>query len=300
LASARKDQRAVSAHLVHLADRGIVSVSGADAIGFLDKLVTADLARLATDPAVFAALLTPQGKMLFEFFVVRRDDGVWLETDRAAAPALVKRLTLYKLRANVTINDLGASHDVVAAWGGTPPALPLALTYHDTRAPGMGQRQILAAPQLEKLSHAFEPPSAYAAHRVARGVAQASHDYVLGDTFPHEANLDRDGVSFTKGCFIGQEVVARMQNKTVVRKRVVRVAGDGLATGGEIHHGAGVIGTIGTVAGRDALALVRLDRAVEAADKGQTLTSGGKPVTVDAKALDAYRTSLANRPVIDL
>jgi hypothetical protein len=120
-------------------------------------------------------------------------------------------------------------------------------------------------------------PEDYHAHRIALGVPEGGKDYVLGDTFPHEADLDQlNGVSFSKGCFVGQEVVSRMQNRANVRKRVVSVEGDAALTSGvEVQAGAAVIGTIGSVAGKLALALLRLDRAAEAKAKGQVLTAGG-------------------------
>ena len=146
------------------------------------------------------------------------------------------------------------------------------------------------------------PPWEIAACNVTFGLPEAPFDYALGDTFPHEANYDLlGGVSFTKGCFIGQEVVSRMQNKTVVRKRVVRVHSQvPLISGSDITAGDAVIGKVGTVYRKNALAMVRLDRAAEAQDKGQVLRAGLHALEVDAAALAAYRQSAANRPVIDL
>ena len=142
----------------------------------------------------------------------------------------------------------------------------------------------------------------YERRRVALGVPEAPADYALGDTFPHEANLDRlGGISFTKGCFIGQEVTARMQNKSVVRKRIVRVsAAEPLMTGADVTIGSAAIGRIGSVAGSEALAMLRLDRAAEAQDKGLTPTAEGVAITVEAESLAAYRKSVAERPTVDL
>jgi folate-binding protein YgfZ len=123
--------------------------------------------------------------------------------------------------------------------------------------------------------------ASYHAHRIALGVPEAGKDYPLGDTFPHEANLDALGsVSFTKGCFVGQEVVSRMQHRGTARKRIVIVEGDGpLEHGSEILAGPAAIGTIGSVAGGQGLALLRLDRAQEAVAKGEPLTAGGARIT---------------------
>jgi len=141
-------------------------------------------------------------------------------------------------------------------------------------------------------------PAAYHARRVARGVSEASADYVIGDTFPHEADFDlRGGVSFTKGCYVGQEVVARMHHKTVVRKRVVRVHADRpLEPGADIVAAGQVIGRIGTVDGAHALAFLKLDRADELAAKGEALTAGDAVLHVDANDLAPYLAAKAKRP----
>jgi folate-binding protein YgfZ len=278
------------AHIAELPDRGIVAVTGEAARDFLDNLLTNDMVVADAKGAMHAALLTPQGKIMFEFFVVKVPDGYLLDTARATAPDLVKRLTLYRLRAKVAINDLSASRVVLAAWGGRPPDMPLATIYADPRSPDLGVRIVMAPEMAGKLAAGAEGAAAYHRHRIRAGVPDGGRDYPIGDTFVHEANFDRlGGVSFTKGCFVGQEVVARMQHKTVVRKRVVPVTGDApLTVGAEIMVGEASIGRVGSVDGVAALALLRLDRALEARTKGQTLTSDGVALTVDAAALDAF------------
>lgn len=284
-------------HIALLPDRGVIAVTGEDARGFLDNLITNDMDLLDRQEAIHAALLTPQGKILFAFFVVKQVDGFLLDTGRTGVADLLKRLTLYKLRAKVTLNDISSSRTVVVAWGGPPPEMPLAVTLRDPRHADLGHRLIMAPEMAAKLAADDEGPAAYDRHRIALGVAEAGRDYPLGDTFPHEANFDRQGgVSFTKGCFVGQEVVARMQHKTVVRKRIVRVTGDGsLAEGGDVTIGEANIGRIGTAGGTRALAMLRLDRAVEARGKGQALTADGIAVHVDAAALDAFAEAVAAR-----
>lgn len=293
---------AMSRHYAHLGDRGIVQASGADAGKLLDGLITNDIDRLTSAPALHAGLLSPQGKILFAFFVIRSGGSYLLDVQRAQAADLVKRLNFYKLRAAAQFTDLGPDMTVVAAWNGSPPDVPRGiLSIPDPRHAGLGHRLILPAGRMNELGTFTDAPEAYRAQRVALGVPQEQDDYALGDTFPHEADFDLfGGVSFTKGCFVGQEVVSRMQNKTVVRRRVVPIGGSGLVTGADIKHGDGVIGRVGSVAGSRALAMVRLDRAVEAADKGQSLTSDGRTITVDDAALARYRDSARNRPVIDL
>jgi folate-binding protein YgfZ len=256
-----------------LADRGVVSLSGPDAADFLDNLATNDLSGMTSGEARFAGLLTPQGKILFEFFALRTRDGWLLDTPGRHAGDLVKRLTMYRLRAKVVIADVSADHAVAAAWGPAPPAIADGWCFADPRNAGLGWR-IIAPPSAIPAVTATEDD--YHHHRIAAGIAEGGRDYPLGDTFPHEANYDRNaGVSFTKGCFVGQEVVARMQNKAVVRKRVVAITGSAPLTSG---------------------AEILIDRAAEAADKGQTIAdAAGGIVTVDQAALDRYRASAAAR-----
>lgn len=297
-----------------LADRGVVAVSGADAASFLDNLVTNDLEGMEDGEARFAALLTPQGKILFEFFVAKTESGFLLDVRRDKAADLVKRLTLYRLRAKVDIKDVSADTAVAAIWWEPIGAPPTSFTYEaevlasfaDPRDRRLGLRLILRATAGQAPLRALNgvtlvTADRYDAARIAASVGEGTHDYALGDTYPHEANYDLvNGVSFKKGCFVGQEVVARMQNKTVVRKRIVSISGKGLRAGREIKIGDAVIGSVGTVSGDHALGLLRLDRAVEAAAASQFLTVDGQPITVDPAALERYKQSVANKPVIDL
>jgi folate-binding protein YgfZ len=280
-----------------LPGRGAVSVTGAEATDFLDNLVTNDLTGLGVGEARFAGLLSPQGKILFEFFALKTEDGWLLETTADRAADLVKRLTMYKLRAKIVLADVSAEYGVAVAWGPAAPSIEGGWLYADPRHGDLGWRLIIPRAKLGSLAGQIVPEALYHERRVALGVAEGGFDYALGDTFPHEANYDRlHGVSFTKGCFVGQEVVARMQNKTVVRKRVTLVTGtEPLTSGTDILIGAAVIGKLGTVAGPHGLALLRLDRAAEAANKGEPLTAGAASIIADTAALDRYRAGAAAR-----
>ena len=281
----------MQAKIAVLPDRGVVRVAGEDARKLLQDIITNDMDLLAAQPAIHAALLTPQGKILFEFFVAAAGAGTYLlETGRDQAAGLAKRLGLYKLRAKVTIEDASAAYRVLALWGASaqsPVATKATVSFPDPRLSALGLR-ILAdakfadaiADDIAGASNAAKVAAEdYHAHRIGLGVPEAGKDYALGDTFPHEADMDRlGGASFTKGCFVGQEVVSRMQHRAHVRKRVVPVeaAGPGqLQPGADIAVGAAVIGKVGCVAGRRALAMLRLDRAAEARAKGQPLTADG-------------------------
>ncbi len=280
-----------------LRDRGMIAVTGEDARGWLDNLVTNDLSDLEVKGIVYAGLLSPHGKLQFEFFVhFEAGNALYIETLLDSVPALMKRLQMYKLRSKVTLKDV--SEEWCVLWGrvGAEPLAPLQLP--DPRAPDKLWRGVCP-----KAAVGYDQaPGPYVEERVRLGLAEAPLDYELGDVYPHEANMDLTaGVSFTKGCFIGQEVVSRMQNKTVVRKRVVRVRSDEpLAHGADINIGDAVIGRVGSAAGREALAMVRLDRASEALEKGITVMSNGHDVLVDRGALERYRQSVKDRPVVDL
>ncbi len=264
-----------------LPDRGVVRVAGEDAEKLLQGIITSDMDLLAGQPAIHAALLTPQGKILFEFFVARDGDGYLLETAKDQTAGLAKRLTMYKLRAKVDIRDASDGYSVMSVWGEAPhsPRGPEgAVAFADPRLPELGLR-VLAEGGFDGTNADAQD---YHAHRISLGVPEGGKDYVFGDTFPHEANFDLlNGVSFSKGCFVGQEVVSRMQHRGTARKRVVIVEADKpLQTGSEVMAGQATIGAIGSVAGTRALAFVRLDRVEEMQRKGEQITAAGAALTI--------------------
>ena len=272
--------------IVLLADRGVVSVAGAQAQSFLQGLVTNDMGKLDCDAAIHAGLLSPQGKILFDFFIVKTDGGVLLDVARERAGDLVKRLTLYKLRAAVTIQDVSESYRVYAVFGSGPTpgsgTVNDGITYPDPRLAALGFRAIVAADcSIAANAHM----KAYDAHRIALGVPDGGRDYAFGDTFPHEALFDQlNGVSFSKGCYVGQEVVSRMEHRGTARKRAVRVGTiDGTVLHGDqpVLAGDVEIGRVGTVSGSHGLALIRLDRVEEFAAKGIQPAAGGAALGVE-------------------
>jgi hypothetical protein len=219
------------------------------------------------------------------------DDGFLLETAKDQVGSLVKRLNTYKLRARVEISDATPEYRVLAVWGGAPVGFPGPTVrsvgpFEDPRLRTLGLRILaearFAADVAASTDVHEDTPESYDAHRIGLGVPEGGKDYPFGGTFPHEANLDvLNGVSFTKGCFVGQEVVSRVQHRGSARKRIVIVDGDGpLEHGAEVTAGPAAIGRIGSVAGGTALALLRLDRALEAADKGEQLSAGGSRIAM--------------------
>ena len=267
-----------------LSDRAVVRVSGPAAHGFLQGLITNDIDKAKPGGAIHAGLLTPQGKILFDFFVIPAADGFLLEIAKAKGGELAQRLGFYKLRAQVEIAE-DPSFAVAAAWG-APPRLPDgAIAYADPRLSALGLRILLQAEaDARNLGCTIAAEDEYHAHRIALGVPEGGRDYAFGDAFPHEAMFDRlAGVDFDKGCFIGQEVVSRMEHRGIARKRIVGVEGEGPLppSGTEITAGGAPVGTLGSVSEHSGLALLRLDRAEEAKAAGLPLRAG--EVTVDLR-----------------
>lgn len=265
-----------------LPDRGVVRVAGEEARTFLNGLLTADVTKVTAQGACFAALLTPQGKIVVDCIVIGGADGLYLDCPRAQVAGLLEKLKFYKLRAKVTTEDLSATHAVLAFWDGAGRS-PHGLTYADPRLPALGHRAILEPQHIEDavagLGARLLDAEAYEAHRIALGVPRGGLDFAYGDAFPHEADMDQlNGVDFGKGCYVGQEVVSRMEHRGTARNRVVPVvATDGKAPGAGVAVMAGdrQIGTTGSAAGSHGLALLRLDRIADANAAGTPLVAGG-------------------------
>jgi tRNA-modifying protein YgfZ len=262
-----------------LDDRGVVSVSGADATAFLQGLLTNDVERLGPSEARYAALLTPQGKILFDMIAVRapgEEPSYLIECSATQAADLAKRLGFYKLRAKVAVADVSADRAVVAFWGAKPATVAEGVLYADPRDPRLGWRGILPRPIAAAIGS--EHVSEYEGLRIAVGAPKGGLDFAYADAFPHDANFDLlHGVDFDKGCYVGQEVVSRMKHRGTARKRIARVklSGPAPAPGTPVMDGQLAVGALGSSSGREALALLRLDRAEEAMAAGRTLRAGG-------------------------
>jgi len=268
-----------------LPDRGVVKVAGEDARNFLNGLVTTDLTLVHPGLGRFGALLTPQGKIIVDFLITEAPSGhgggFLIDCPRALAQALSDKLGFYKLRAKVTVENLSDALGVIAAWDG-PPAIKPDLTFSDPRSEALGLRilapEALAPKVAELIGAELVEAKAYEAHRIACGTPRGGLDFTYGDAFPHETNMDRlHGVDFDKGCYVGQEVVSRMQHRGTARTRTVRVTLDDFAPepGTAILAGDKQVGTIGSTAGQNGLALVRTDRVADALQAGLPLTAGG-------------------------
>jgi tRNA-modifying protein YgfZ len=284
-------------NIASLPNRAVLRVFGEEARDFLDKLVTTDMARVAPGKGIHTALLTPQGKIITDFFITEADaadnGGFYLDVPLVAAQELMKRLSFYKLRAKVSLEDLSTALSVTAIWGDTIFETETALSFIDPRLPILGLRIIGHKSQFDGIAEAFEatvtdPETALAAyhqHRAQNGIGEAVFDYQLGDTFPHEINMDQlNGIDFKKGCYIGQEVVSRMQHRGTARTRLVPLVSDnGFAVAENIPVLVGdrSIGITGTASSGMNLGLIRLDKAAEAMTAGIAMTAGAvemKPV----------------------
>ncbi len=266
------------ARFVRLDDRAVLSVSGSDADGFLQGLVTNDVGKLRDGAAIHAALLTPQGKYLFDFLVFRRGEAFRLDCEAEARPALAKRLAMYKLRADVAI-DAAIPDTVYAVFGDDADAAARRIEgadiFVDPRHPALGARVVgeCGDDALERAGIEGVARADYDALRIAHGVPDGRRDLVPEKSFLLENGFDElNGIDFEKGCYVGQEVTARMKHRNLVRKRLVPVRIDGAAPepGTPVLRGDTEVGEIRSSNGNLALALLR----IEAIEGDETLRAG--------------------------
>jgi folate-binding protein YgfZ len=249
-----------------LPDRAVLRIAGADARYFLDNLLTAEIETLSRGSAAYTALLTPQGKILFDFFVYDNGEEFLIDCAAAQRDELAKRLTFYRLRAKL---EISMADDLRVNVSAAEPQERL--RYVDPRLSELGWRAFVA--------NSGVPAQGYDIARIVHGLADSA-DIGSGETFPHEANFDQfGGVSFSKGCYVGQEVVSRMEHRGTARTRMLPVSLTGAAPpkGSEIKSGDKVIGTLLSSKGEYAMALLRLDRLGEAS---LPLLTNGVAVTV--------------------
>ncbi|MEM8749532.1 MAG: folate-binding protein [Pseudomonadota bacterium] len=270
------------AHQFRLENRAVVGLAGKDCTPFLQNIITCDVENLASSEARHGALLTPQGKILFEFILQRREEGYWIDVHADLADDFIKRLTFYKLRADVSIErtdksvfvDLGRTQPNQDGW------------FADPRLADLGMRRYGDDPSL------VDGTKAWNTHRIQVGVAELVEDYDPSSVFPHEAMFDHfahGGVDFEKGCYVGQEVVSRMQHRGTARSRFIHVhapSGQPLPEKGtDVSTADGkTIGTMGSSTGSGGLALVRLDRAAAAQTNDFAVRAGDTQVELQLPA----------------
>jgi folate-binding protein YgfZ len=258
--------------LAPLDDRALILVGGEDATSFLSGLVTC---AVEEGSAHYGAILTPQGKIIADFFLLPRGEGgVFLDAPKLVAETLFKRLTLYKLRAKVTLADVSAERSVFAAFGTSSAPLAGFASFADPRYAELGSR--LVASKAELAPHCDAALADYDKYRISLAIPQGGRDFAYGDVFPHEAAMDQlHGVDFQKGCYVGQEVVSRMQHRGSARTRIAALSFTGSAPseGAEILSRGKTIGKLGSVdaAGQRGIGLLRLDRLADALALGEDL-----------------------------
>jgi folate-binding protein YgfZ len=236
--------------------------------------------------ARYGALLTPQGKIVSDFLIyeaLESDGGGFLiDCPAALAAALVEKLKFYRLRAKVAVDDLSATLGILALWDGGPVDSEFGPSFGDPRLAALGHRIILprnaASDAAADLGADLAGAEAYEAHRIALGVPRGGADFAYGDAFPHEADMDQlGGVDFDKGCYVGQEVVSRIEHRATARNRVVPVTYDDYApaSGLPVMAGEKTLGMFGSAANGRGLALLRLDRMADAVAAGTPIIAGG-------------------------
>ena len=252
-----------------LDDRAVVSISGEDARALLQGLVTVDMDRLDESGNVFGALLAPQGKIQFDFFIHAQGKDFLIDIDKERLANFLKRMTMYRLRSKVTLADISETHHVVVSWGdqATGPK--------DARLNEMGARFI----STEK-SKPTATNNDYHTHRISLGTPEGGKDFVFDDIFPHDAMMDAlRGVDFQKGCYVGQEVVSRVQHRATARKRFYLIESASMLPkeNGTVMLGDKAVGSFACAMGKSALGLLRMDK----------LEGSDLPLSVDGKEVKA-------------
>ncbi len=291
-----------------LDQRGILAVDGVEARSFLQGLISNDIERVTAERAIYAALLTPQGKYLFDFMIVQLGERLLLDTEAERLGALIQRLTLYKLRAKVDIVDVSDNYAVVALPGPAAPgmldlpatagmarALENGVVHVDPRLVELGVRAILPATSAETTLQArgftAAPFAEFERLRLDLGVPDGSRDMVVEKATLLEHGFEElNGVDFKKGCFVGQELTARMKYRALVRKRLMPVTFDGPAPapGTIVRAGQREVGEMRSAVTERGLALLRLDKVAAGVERGEALTAGDvvlRPLKPDWMAL---------------
>ena len=261
--------------------RSVIAVGGPDRVDFLQGLISNDTTKVAPGRAIWAALLTPQGRFLNDMFVADGGaDTLLLETERERTPALAKKFSLYKLRSKVIVEDRSATMEVAVVFGPGAEKLPSiegATAFVDPRLPELGVRVLAPASQASTLLAARgcteAPLAAYDALRLELGVPDGSRDLIVEKALLLENGFDElNGVDWQKGCYMGQELTARTKYRALIRKRLfpVRIEGALPAPGTSIYKDGQEVGEVRSGSGNRALAMLRLD----AVKVGQKLTAG--------------------------
>ena len=260
-----------------LEDRALLAVSGAESREFLQLLITNDVDKISDGRAIYAALLTPQGKYLHDFFVFDHGGALMLECEKARIDDLLRRLRMYRLRAKVDFEIFGDDWAVIALTGDARPALDQGAVYDDPRLAAMGARAVLPREELARLNFSAGARQDYDALRLSLGVPASGSDLLPEKSLLMESGFEElNGVDFEKGCYVGQEVTARMKHRALIRKRLfpVRIDGPAPAPGAPILYDGIEIGEMRSSQDDRGLAMLRIE-TVEAAGKSDADISAG-------------------------
>ena len=289
----------VSDHRYVMLNRGVLAIEGEEARPFLQGLISNDIEKVTPEHAIYTALLTPQGKCLFDFFIAEHNSRLLLDVEAERTAALAQRLTMYKLRAKADIADVSVDFGVAVLLGpaalqrlelGETPGTALALgdgvAFVDPRMAALGGRAILpkgsAEETLEGLGLSAGEPADYEQRRFALGVPEGSAELGIDKSPLLELGFDElNGVDFDKGCFVGQELTARMKYRGLARKRLLPVTFEGETPepGSAIKAGSRDIGELRAAAGEGGFAVLRLDKLEESTERGETLSADAAKVT---------------------
>ena len=265
-------------HLVHLADRALLRISGEDARPYLQGLISNDITKLETDHPLYAALLTPQGKYLFDFLLYQTADAILLDIPVERADELAKRLSLYRLRAKVVIEPQ-ADLAVLASFGkGATTELPGWMSFADPRLAELGSRHIGS---IHELPSQLDSAHAYEEHRLALGIPCGIKDMVVGKSTLQEGNFEElCGVSYDKGCYVGQELTARIKHRGLLKRRLlpVSIRGEAPLAGSVLRSADKEAGEMRSACGKHGIALLRVEHL--AAARGDGLSAGSSTISL--------------------
>ncbi|WP_208440423.1 CAF17-like 4Fe-4S cluster assembly/insertion protein YgfZ [Bartonella raoultii] len=261
-----------------LKNRKIIQITGEEATDFLQSLITTDVKKISPQELFPGALLSPQGKVLADFLIGKREGGYFIDIVMSLADALYKRLLLYKLRKKVEITQ-PLQELVTVSWKNESDTLSFDSNFVDKRFP---QQEKIIRIYSKVPFLASENYDTWNQLRIRYAIAESNQDYEIGKVFPHDINYDQiNGLAFNKGCYIGQEIVSRMHHRRAARRRILIVKGQSdLPPQSSIEAGTKVLGHLGTSVANEALALMRIDHVKDAMDHNIPFTVKNIPVTI--------------------
>lgn len=264
-----------------LENRRVLTITGEDRTHFLERLITTDVEKIGAGEMVAGALLSPQGKVIFDFLIGRIDDGFVIDISADLADSFKKRLTLYRLRSKVEISESPESV-IGISWQNDSLTSESDSSFADKRFPPQEKVTRFYGKSLAALPFSQSSSNQWDLLRIKYGIAESGKDFKIGEVFPHDINFDQTGaISYKKGCYIGQEVVSRMHHRGTIRRRMLVVeAKDNLPAIGSIECEGKTIGNLGTVVGKHASAIVRIDKVKAGIDKNVPFFVENVPVTL--------------------